>query len=82
MIEVKSEIETIKFTEQQGMKSKIKITGEGKSSIFFDIEEGIIVESKGKASLEGEQEISGTMFPEPISVPIYIDEDTYITLIK
>ncbi|MCK4307796.1 hypothetical protein KAW50_06200 [candidate division WOR-3 bacterium] len=81
-IEVRSKIETTKTTEQQRMKGKIRITGKGKGEIFFDVNEGIVIESRSSASLEGEQEVSGPTLPEPINVPIYIDQETHTTLIE
>ncbi len=81
-IEVQSKIETTKTTEQQRMKGKIRITGKGKGEIFFDVNKGIVIESRSSASLEGEQEVSGPTLPEPINVPIYIDQETHTTLIK
>ncbi|MCK4353355.1 hypothetical protein KAW65_08125 [candidate division WOR-3 bacterium] len=81
-IAVKKEIEQTKDIEQKGMKIKMNIKGEEKGTIFFALKEGIIIESKATTSLEGEQELSGAGLPEPITVPIYIDQDTHTKLIQ
>jgi hypothetical protein len=74
-IKTKHEVETTKTEFQQGIKANVKIKGSGKGELFFDIQKGILIEQKYSLSLEGEQEVSGGMISESMSMPIYIDQE-------
>lgn len=61
--------------EEGGAKGKVK--GKEKGTIYFVITEGIIIEEKATASMEGEASISADM-----KIPIYMDQETSIKIIK
>jgi hypothetical protein len=75
-ISMEKEIEKTRNTKEKGMTVKINLKGKAKGEILFAINEGMIIDVKSSASLEGEQEISGLQ--KPMTLPLYIDQTSHI----
>jgi hypothetical protein len=81
-IAVLQAIKTTRNGAEKGMKTRLEIEGTGKGTVWVDIERGVVIESEIKISLEGNQEISGRMAPEPMTMPIYIDQDSHRKIVE
>lgn len=80
---IKAEQELVQEQTQEQMGNKIhtKIEGKSKGEIYFGVEKDILIYRTVMFSLEGEQEISGKSLPQPMTLPIYIDQTQEIKLL-
>jgi hypothetical protein len=81
-IAVIQEISTSRTGTEKGMSTKLKIKGTGTGTIWFDIKEGRVLESKIRLSLEGEQQVHGGRRQKSMNVPIRVDQESHRKIVK
>lgn len=80
-IKAEQELMQEQTQEQMGNKIHTKIKGKSKGEIYFGVGKSILIYRTITFSLEGEQEISRPSVPEPMTLPIYIDQAQEIKLL-